>query len=140
MKRVFPLIGAALCALFLTACTSYRLFQTSVFTNDEGEQATVYYGRLDKDHTTTYVWPMTGKEMTLTSRLVVEVVLPDGTSFIAYQCMNVLSSGTMYRSNNEKWMFHANGLSCTVYKRVEVDGREDYLDVYRGIVCGSPVK
>jgi len=140
MKRLFSAMGALVCALCLSACVSARIFQTNVFTNEGGEQVTVHYGRLDKDHTTTYLWPVTGKEVTLTSRLVVEVALPDGTSFTAYQCMNVLPSGTMYKTDNDKWMFHANGLSCTVYRRVEVAGRTDYLEVYRGIVCESPRK
>ena len=78
-----------------------------------------------------------GKEMDFKSKLVVKVSLPDGNSFIAWQCMNFLRGGTMYKSDNELWMFHAIGLSCAIFRQTEDDSTK-YLEVYRGILCNTP--
>ena len=55
--------------------------------------------------------------------------------------MNTLPSGTMYRSSNEKWMYHANGITCEVFeKAVNPQGEDDYLLVFEGIICEGPKK
>ena len=48
--------------------------------------------------------------------------------------MNYLPYGTMYKSDNEEWMLHANGFSCTIYKQTEEDETK-YKEVFRGVLC-----
>ena len=82
-----------------------------------------------------------GKVMTMKSKLAVKVTLPDGTDFVAWECMNTLPSGTMYRSDNERWMYHANGISCRVFESaINPEGKSDYLLVFEGIICEGPKK
>jgi hypothetical protein len=73
--------------------------------------------------------------MEFRSKLLVNVVLPDGDGFTAWQCMNFMRNGTMYKTDNEKYMFLAGGFSCIVYAR-ESDG--SYSEMYRGVLCESP--
>ena len=81
--------------------------------------------------------PATGKEVEFKSKLVVRVELPDGDSFTAWQCMNFMQSGTMYKTDNDKWQILVNGFTCRIYLRVD-DGSGRYREVYRGILCESP--
>ena len=71
------------------------------------------------------------------SKLVVRAELPDGETFTAWQCMNFMRRGTMYKTDDERWMLLANGFSCVVYRRAE-DNPEDYREVYRGVLCDTP--
>ena len=70
------------------------------------------------------------------SKLRVKVHLPDGDDFLAFQCMNLLRSGTMYRSDDEQWMFHANGFTTSVYRFDAA--KNDYLLWFEGVICQSP--
>ena len=124
-----------LAVLALAGCNSYRIVQTNVFSDEDGRIVSVDYGRAERDHVNTFVSPVTGDEMEFKSRLLVDVTLFDGRDFTAWQCMNFLSSGTMYKTDNGKYMLLAAGFSCVVYSR-EDDGR--YAEIYRGVICDSP--
>ena len=127
---------AAIFAL-LAGCTSFTPLQSSLFTDEDGNIVAVDYGRDMKEHESTFVAP-NGKEMTMRSHLKVKVTLPDGDSFLAWECMNPLQTGTMYRTNNGEWMFYANGITCAVFLRTE--DKSDYLEVYNGVICQGPKK
>ncbi len=136
MKRT---IAAAVLALALLGCRSYDIVQSNIFSNDDGFAVRVDYGRSDVEHVNTFRNPATGRETEFKSRLVVCVHLPDGSSFTAWQCMNFLQSGTMYRTDNEKWLVLVNGFTCLIYEKDPIPqdpGR--YREVYRGILCESP--
>ena len=121
----------------LCGCTSFNLSQTNRFINEDGEVISVDYGSGDSDYVTTFKSPMNGVEHDFKSKLRVRVTMPDGARFMAFQCFNELRSGTLYRSGNEKWSFHANGFTCTVYRLNE---RNQYEPVFNGVVCQSPQK
>ena len=130
--------GAAALALALrlaAGCRSYDVVQRNVFVNEDGDVVAVEYGRGGSDHVSTFTAPATGKEVEFRSRLVVCAELPDGTRFTAWQCMNFLPRGTMYKTDNGKWMLLADGFSCTVYRRE--DGGGGYGEVYRGVLCDT---
>lgn len=127
---------SAISALLLFAgCNSYRVVQTNIFSDEDGRIVSVDYARAEKDHVNTFVSPVTGKEMEFRSKLLVKAVLFDGESFKAWQCMNFMRNGTMYKTDNDEYMFLAGGFSCTVYRRGD-DGR--YAEIYRGVICDSP--
>ncbi len=132
---------AALCLslvlMFLTGCVSFILSQRCVFVDEDGRFATVEYGSGKSDHTTTFVSPGNGKEMEFKSKLRVRVYLPN-ESFTAYQRMNMLQSGTMYGTDDKKWLFHANGFTCSVYRQTA--DKSDYLLVFQGVLCETPKK
>ena len=116
-------------------CQSYDILQANVFSDEDGNIISVEYGRAEKDHVNTFLAPTNGKEMEFKTRLLVRVHLPDGSDFTAWQCMNFMRSGTMYKTDDEKWMFLANGFTCIMYLK-QPDGR--HAEVYRGILCESP--
>ena len=123
-------------AAIAAGCHSYSIVQSNVFVDEDGNVVTVEYGRSDRDHVNTFISPTTGKEMEFKSKLVVCAELPDGDSFTAWQCMNFLARGTMYKTDNEKWMLLADGFSCVIYHRT--DDKTRYLEVYRGVLCDTP--
>jgi len=132
-------LAAALFALF-AGCTSFSPQQLSMFTDSDGNIVAVEYGRSKSDHKSNFTAP-NGKVVEMKSKLGVRVTLPDGERFLAWECMNVLPSGTMYRSDNEKWMYHANGISCRVFEKAQnANGEDDYLEVFEGIICEGPKK
>ena len=132
--------AASLAALVLAGCASFTPMQTSLFTDEDGNVISVDYGRAEKDHESKFTAP-NGKVMTMKSKLAVKVTLPDGTDFVAWECMNTLPSGTMYKSDNEKWMYHANGITCQVFTAsVNPEGKNDYLLIFEGIICEGPKK
>ena len=133
MRRAVLLLALALAA----GCQSYTIVQRNVFSDEDGNLVVVEYGRSDSDHVNTFVSPATGKEMEFKSKLVVRAELPDGTRFKAWQCMNFLARGTMYKTDNERWMLLANGFSCTVYRQTEEDETR-YAEVFRGVLCDTP--
>ena len=50
--------------------------------------------------------------------------------------MNMLSSGTMYKTDNDRWLFLANGFTCAMF---EFDGAaDDYRTVFQGVLCQPP--
>lgn len=128
------LIAVSLTAL--AGCRSYDIVQSNVFSDEDGRLLRVDYGRSESDHVNTFRSPMTGREMEFKSNLLVKVFLPWDDDFVAWQCMNYLRSGTMYRTDDGEWMFHANGFSCAVYLREENDPTR-YREMYRGILCDA---
>ncbi len=135
MKRLL-LFAAAL--LLLAGCASFIPQQTSLFTDEDGNLVSVEYGRSEDDHESKFTAP-NGKVLTMKTKLGVRVTLPDGDGFVGWECMNPLMTGTMYRSNDEEWMYHANGISCQVFqKSVNPSGKQDYLVVFEGIICEGP--
>ena len=118
----------------VVGCQSYDIVQTNIFSDDDGNVVRVDYGRSSREHVNKFVNPATGKEMDFRSKLVIEVELPDGDRFTAWQCMNFLQSGTMYETDNGKWKVLANGFSTVLYYSTP----EGYLEVYRGVLCESP--
>lgn len=135
--RYFRALVALSAVLLLQGCQSYRMLQRNVFADDDGNVVIVDYGRSESDHVNYFISPVTGKEMEFKSKLVVKARLPDGDTFKAWQCMNFLPYGTMYRTDNEEWMLLANGFSCTVYHQTDEDETR-YLEVFRGVLCDTP--
>lgn len=129
--------AVALAAALLAGCQSYKLVQRNVFSDEDGRLLTVDYGVAEKDHVNTFVSPMTGEELPFKSRLVVEAEMPDGVAFKAWQCMNLRSRGTTYKTDNGRWQVLVNGFTCIVYRQTD-DGRDAYVPVYRGVLCDSP--
>ena len=120
--------------LIFSGCQSYTIVQRNFFADDHGNIVAVDYGRSESEHVNTFRSPVTGQEMEFRSKLVVEAELPDGDAFTAWQCMNFLPYGTMYRTDNDRWMLLANGFSCVIYAQDERDGTQ-YREVYRGVMC-----
>jgi len=133
VKRTLPIIAA----LLLSGCQSYEIVQTNIFADDAGNVVRVDYGRSDSDHTNTFKAP-NGKELEFKSRLVVDVTLPDGDDFTAWQCMNMSGRGSLYRTDDEEWMCHMTGFACFLYRRVEQNGKSAYREMFRGICCETP--
>ena len=131
------LCAIAVAALAFAGCQSYEIVQRNVFSDEDGNLVAVDYGRSDKDHVNTFIAPTTGREMEFKSKLVVRAELPDGETFTAWQCMNFMPRGTMYKTDNGRWMLLANGFSCIVYRQVE-DDPGNYREVYRGVLCETP--
>lgn len=121
-------------ALLLQGCQSYTIVQTNVFADDDGNVITVDYGRSESDHVNTFIAPTNGKEMEFRSKLMVRVTLPGGDRFKAWQCMNFRNTGTMYKTDNDRWKFLANGFSSVVYRQNE-DDENRYDEVFRGVLC-----
>ena len=136
-KTAFHLCAMLACTLALAGCRSYDIVQSNIFSDDDGNIVSVSYGRSESPHTNTFRNPNNGTTLEFKTKLVVEVVLPDGDSFTAWQCMNFMQSGTMYRTDNEDWMILVNGFTCRIYKNDD-DGKGDYREVYRGILCETP--
>ena len=130
-------MSLALGALLLAGCQSYKIVQRNVFVDEDGNRVQVDYGRSERDHENTFVSPVTGKEMTFRSKLMVKVELPDGDTVKAWQCMNFLPRGTMYETDDRRWKVLANGFSAVIYRRTD-EQPPRYLEVYRGVICESP--
>ncbi len=131
MKRLLLILSIG--GLF-AGCQSYNIIQRSYFADEDGNTVEVSYGRSEEDHINYFPSPSTGKPIAFRSKLVVEVLLPDGDDFVAWQCMNnLVSSGTMYRSDDEEWMLLVTGFSCMIYLRNEEDEAR-YDEIYRGIL------
>ena len=124
-------------ALALAAgCASFTTTQESMFMNEDGETLAVEYGRSDRARNMPFVSPVTGETMDFSSKLCVRVETPHDGGFTAWQCMNVLRTGTMYKSTNGKWMYHANGITCSVFRFVPE--KDDYLLVFQGVIQQAP--
>jgi hypothetical protein len=135
IKKISAVL-AACSALFFAGCTSFHVMQTVRFVDDDGRFVSVQYGVGDEDHVTTFVSPVNGKEIELKSKLRVRVRLDDGTSFTGFQCMNMLQSGTMYKTDDGEWMFLANGFTCMVFEYDKE--RRDHRVVFRGALAQPP--
>lgn len=119
-------------------CVGFQAKQTDMFTDEQGNIVTVTYGELKKKVKTTFISPSSKRAYDMTTSLAVDVSLPDGSSFSARQCYNPLPSGTMYISSNDKWLFRAMGLFCTVYRwNNELN---DYAEVFSGQICEGNTK
>ena len=127
---------AALAAMALAGCASFHQTQLVKFVDDDGRFVTVLYGYGDEEHITKWTSPVNGKTIELKSRLRVKVKMEDGPSFMAFQCMNTYGSGTMYRTDNERWMYLATGFTCAVFEWDEK--RKDYRYVFQGVLCQTP--
>lgn len=136
--RKLSAVAAAVFLFLFAGCTSFHVTQTVRFVDDDGRFVTVQYGVGDEDHTTTFVSPVNGKEIELKSKLRVRVEHFDGTRFTAYQCMNMLQSGTMYKTDDGEWMFLANGFTCMVFEYDEK--RRDHRIVFKGALAQSPAR
>ena len=121
-------------ALLTAGCQSYTIVQRNVFADDDGNVVSVEYGKSERDHVNTFKSPVNGEELEFKSKLMVRAELPDGDSFKAWQSMNFLPYGTMYKTDNEEWMLLMYGFSCTIYHQTEEDETR-YLEVYRGVLC-----
>lgn len=121
----------------VAGCRSYTIVQRNIFSDEDGFLTTIEYGIASREHVNTFVSPVTGAEMPFKSKLVVEVDLPDGESFKAWQCMNFQSRGTMYKTDNGRWQILVNGFTCIVYRQSE-DDESAYRPVYRGVLCDTP--
>ena len=125
--------------VLLVGCTSFRPQQACMFTDANGNIVTVEYGNSKKDHVSKFTAP-NGKVLDMKTKLGVRVTLPAGDDFLAWECMNTLSVGTMYRTDNQKWLYHANGISCRVFKKAlnPSTGQDDYLEIFEGVICEGP--
>ena len=138
MARALSLVAAAVATAFaVVGCQSYEIVQRNIFSDDDGNVVTVAYGRSSTKHVNTFRNPATGKEVEFESKLAVRVDLPDGNSFTAWQCMNFMQSGTMYKTDNDEWQILVNGFTCRIYLRRDDDSGL-YDEVYRGVLCESP--
>ena len=137
MTSIRRTAAAALSLAFAAGCQSYSIVQKNVFVDEDGNVVTVEYGRSSREHVNTFIAPTTGKKMDFRSKLVVCAELPDGTSFTAWQCMNFFVRGTMYKTDNERWMLLADGFTCVVYRQTKEDETR-YKEVYRGVLCDTP--
>ena len=120
---------------FLAGCQSYTVSQLNAFVDEDGNILRVTYGRLEKDHVSTFRVPNKDVEQPFRSKLMVIVDMPDGDSFKAYQTMNMLGQGTLYQTSNKEYLFHAMGISCGVYKR-NAD-KETYSEAFIGVLTGG---
>jgi len=121
----------------LLGCQSYEIVQSNIFADDNGNVVRVDYGRSDSDHVSHFRAP-NGKELDFKTRLVVEVTLPDGDAVTAWQCMNMMGPGALYRTDDKEWSFHLTGFACSVYRRLGREGRIEYREVFKGICCETP--
>ena len=135
VSSVLHLVLALLLLLLLQGCRSYEIVQSNVFSDENGFVVTVGYGRSDTPHVNTFTAPTNGQQLEFRSKLAVEVRMPDGDSFVAWQCMNFERTGTMYKSDDGAWMFQANGFTCRIFART---AEGPYNEVYRGILCETP--
>ena len=133
------LVTTVLLGLALAGCQSYEIVQSNIFSDDVGNVVRISYGRSNKDHVNTFRSPKNGAEMEFRSRLVVDVVLPDGEKFTAWQCMNFNQTGTMYKTDDEDWLVLVGGFACAVFTHDPIPADpERYREIYRGILCESP--
>ena len=138
MSRLANILVAVVAAAFAVAgCQSYEIMQTNIFSNDGGQVVTIAYGRSGSYHVNTFKNPATGQDVDFKTKLVVRVEMPDGDSFTAWQCMNFMQSGTMYKTDDDEWQILVNGFTCRIFLRAD-DGSGLYDEVYRGILCESP--
>lgn len=128
-------IVIACVVLPICGCQSYVIVQSNIFSDDDGNVVRVDYGRSDEKHENYYENPTNGQKEKYLSNLVIDVYLPDGDSLTAWECMNFTSEGTMYKTDNDRWMIQVTGFSCRVYRMAN---RNLYREVYRGILCDSP--
>lgn len=138
MIKKFPSLGILLLVLCtLTGCNSYQISQRNLFSDEDGNIVVVDYCHAEKDHKSTFIAPMTGKELEYKSRLLVKVQLPDGDSFKAWQCMNIYNTaGTMYKTDNDEWVVLVTGFTIEIF--YITDDKSDHRLVYQGFLSSTP--
>lgn len=124
---------ATLAAAALSGCASFERSQVDAFVDDQGYMIKVEYGTRSKDHVFMVPSPGNGKLVEYRSKLMVRVTLPDGERFSAYRTLNSMPIGTMYMSDNEKWIFLTKGYWATVQKQDRKDS-PDYTGVFEGYI------
>lgn len=124
--------------LLLKGCVSWEVVQNAVFTDVDGRVIGVKYGQAEEYHASEFISPGNGKKAEFRSRLLVEVITYDGDGFRAWQTFNPLASGTMYRSDDGRWMFLAGGMYCMLMRqdptRFDKYGQPDYRIVFEGVM------
>jgi len=135
---VFRVLTVAVAAA-VAGCNSYKVVQTSYFVDDDGAIVRVDYGRAKRDHVNAFKSPANGRELEFKSKLVVDVRMPDGDSFTAWQCMNFSGNGTMYKPDDDEWYFLASGFTCKIAQQDE-DRPMAYKEVFKGVLCNTPVE
>ena len=132
----FAMFAAAALFAMASGCASFEKTISNAFIDDDGYVIYVDNGRRSRDHVFMVESPGNGKLVEYKSKLMVKVTLPDGTRFSAFQTLNPISVGTMYKSDDEKWIYLTNGLMCRVYSIMD-DG-SDYVRVYEGNLTKGP--
>ena len=119
-------------AILLAAagCTSFETTFSNSFMDEEGNVVHVVNGRLSSPHEFKVVSPGNGKLVDYKSKEAVKVTLPDGRRFTAYQTLNTIRIGNMYKTDDEEIVYVTNGLMCRIYALLE-DG-SDHLLVFEG--------
>ena len=122
----------------LAGCNTFTVSSASRFADEDGNVVGVIYGQYEKERATEFKSPVDGRKIDMKSKLGVRVTRPNGKEFSAVQCMNMLPTGTMYMSGDGKWLFHANGTTCSVYLVNET--KSDYILVFDGALSGGREK
>lgn len=131
--RIAPL---AISLLLLSGCNSFETTFRNSFIDEEGNVVYVESGRLEKDHVFQVASPGNGKMVDYRSKEAVKVTLPDGKRFTAYQTLNTIPIGNMFKSDDEELIYVTNGLMCRIYAML-ID-RSDYLLVFEGNLTKGP--
>ena len=130
MKTLIAIFAAA-----VLGCTSLERSHTMLFVDDNGNVIKVDYERSVKEYVSKVTSPFSGKEIDFRTKLRVGVTMPDGYRFAAWETLNILGSGTLYKSPNERWLYHARGITSSIYEQT-ID-KSDYKLVYEGVTCSS---
>jgi hypothetical protein len=130
IKFLLPVIS-----FVVAGCSSLQLAQTMLFLDDNGNVIKVDYLRSNKPYVTQVKSPFNGEMVDFSAKLLVVVTMPDGYDFEAWQTLNTLPSGTMYKSKDSRWLYHARGITSSVYEQT-ID-KSDYKLVYEGVMCSG---
>ncbi len=129
-KARWPFLAILSASFVLAGCTSFETTFTNSFIDDEGNVVKVVSGRLSSDHVFKVVSPGNGKLVDYRSREAVRLTLPDGQKFTAYQTLNTIPIGNMYKTDDDDIIYVTNGLMCRIYAMLE-DG-SDHLLIFEG--------
>jgi len=122
--------------ILLSGCVSFERTFSNSFIDDEGNVVSVIHGRLSEDHVTQIVSPGNGKLVDYKSKEAVKITLPAGQEFTAYQTLNTLRIGNMYKTDDDDIIYVTNGLMCRIYAMLE-DG-SDHLLIFEGNLTKTP--
>lgn len=120
----------------LSGCVAFDPTFTNSFLDDEGNVVSVVHGRLSEDHVTQIESPGNGRLVDYKSKEAVKITLPDGQVFTAYQTLNTLRIGNMYKTDDDGLIYVTNGLMCRIYAMLE-DG-SDHLLIFEGNLTKTP--
>ena len=92
MRKRIAVVCAALAAVVLGGCASFHQTQAVKFVDDDGRFLEVVYGYGDKDHVTTWVSPVNGNEIELSSEYLAleKRLMLNGKAVDTLQIDNVL--------------------------------------------------